>query len=100
NAGQACNSPKRMFVADEIHDEFVAALTRHVEATPVGDPLDEATRMGPMSSVDARDDLDEQVQDAAGKGATIHTGGHPLDRAGAFYAPTVITGITPDMRAW
>ncbi|WP_068264779.1 NAD-dependent succinate-semialdehyde dehydrogenase [Janibacter limosus] len=100
NAGQACNSPKRMFVADEIHDEFVAALTRHVEATPVGDPLDEATRMGPMSSVEARDDLDEQVQDAAGKGATIHTGGHPLDRAGAFYAPTVITGITPDMRAW
>jgi succinate-semialdehyde dehydrogenase/glutarate-semialdehyde dehydrogenase len=56
--------------------------------------------MGPMSSVEARDDLDEQVQDAAGKGATIHTGGHPLDRAGAFYAPTVITGITPDMRAW
>lgn len=100
NAGQACNSPKRMFVADEIHDDFVAALTRHVEGTPVGDPLDEATRMGPMSSVEARDDLDEQVQDAAGKGATIHTGGHPLDRAGAFYAPTVITGITPDMRAW
>lgn len=100
NAGQACNSPKRIFVADEIHDDFVAALTRHVESTPVGDPLDEATRMGPMSSVEARDDLDEQVQDAIAKGASVHTGGHPLDRAGAFYAPTVLTDLTPDMRAW
>lgn len=100
NAGQACNSPKRMFVADDIHDEFVEALTRYVEQTPVGDPLDEATRMGPMSSAPARDDLDEQVQDAVAKGATVHTGGAPLDRPGAFYAPTVLTGITPDMRAW
>lgn len=100
NAGQACNSPKRIFVADEIHDDFVAALTRHVEQMPVGDPLDEATRMGPMSSVEARDDLDEQVQDAIAKGASVRTGGHPLDRAGAFYAPTVLTDLTPDMRAW
>ncbi|KRE36908.1 succinate-semialdehyde dehydrogenase [Janibacter sp. Soil728] len=100
NCGQACNSPKRMFVADAIHDDFVAALTRHVEATVVGDPLDEDTRMGPMSTTQARDDLDEQVQDAVGKGATVHTGGQPVDRAGAFYAPTVLTGITPDMRAW
>lgn len=100
NAGQACNSPKRIFVADGIHDEFLAALTRHVEKTVVGDPLDEATRMGPMSSVQARDDLHEQVQDAVSKGATVHTGGAPHDGPGAFYAPTVLTGITPDMRAW
>src|SRR5699024_4126950 len=100
NSGQACNSPKRMFVADEIHDDFVEALTRHVEKTVVGDPLDEATRMGPMSSAQARDDIDEQVQDAVAKGATLHTGGRPLDRDGVFYAPTVLTGITPDMRAW
>lgn len=100
NAGQACNSPKRMFVADEIHDDFVEALTRYVRETPVGDPLDEATRMGPMSSTQARDDVDELVQDAITKGATVHTGGQPLDRAGAFYAPTVLTGLTRDMRAW
>ena len=100
NSGQACNSPKRIFVADDIHDEFVAALTRHVEGTVVGDPLDESTRMGPMSSMQARDDLDEQVRDAVDKGATLHTGGMPMDRAGAFYAPTVLTDITPEMRAW
>lgn len=100
NSGQACNSPKRMFVADEIHDEFVDKVTEQVAKTVVGDPLDEATRMGPMSSSQARDDLHEQVQDAVTKGATVHTGGAPLERAGAFYAPTVLTGLTPDMRAW
>ncbi|WP_435198427.1 NAD-dependent succinate-semialdehyde dehydrogenase [Janibacter sp. GS2] len=100
NSGQACNSPKRMFVADEIHDEFVAALTRHVEKTVVGDPLEASTRMGPMSSTQARDDLDEQVQDAIAKGATVHTGGKVQDGPGAFYAPTVLTDITPEMRAW
>ncbi len=100
NSGQACNSPKRMFVADEIHDEFVEKLTAEIAGTVVGDPLDDATRMGPLSSTQARDDVHEQVQDAVAKGATLHTGGEPLDRAGAFYAPTVLTGITPDMRAW
>lgn len=100
NSGQACNSPKRMFVADEIHDEFVEKVTEHVARTAVGDPLDEETRMGPMSSAQARDDIHEQVQDAIAKGATVHTGGEPLDGSGAFYAPTVLTGITPDMRAW
>lgn len=100
NSGQACNSPKRMFVADEIHDEFVEKLTAEIAGTVVGDPLDDATRMGPLSSAQARDDVHEQVQDAVAKGATLHTGGEPLDRAGAFYAPTVLTGITPDMRAW
>jgi len=100
NAGQACNSPKRMYVADAIHDEFVEALTREVEAATVGDPTDESTTVGPMSSAQARDDIDEQVRDAIDKGAKVHTGGEPLDGDGYFYAPTVLTGITPDMRAW
>ncbi len=100
NSGQACNSPKRMFVADAIHDEFVEKVTQHVAATVVGDPLDGATRMGPMSSAQARDDVHEQVQDAVTKGAVVHTGGEPLPGDGAFYAPTVLTGITPEMRAW
>ncbi len=100
NCGQACNSPKRMFVADDIHDAFVEALTRAVEGTVVGDPTQEQTRLGPMSSSTARDDLDEQVRDAIAKGATVHTGGAPLDGPGAFYAPTVLTNVTPDMRAW
>ncbi|KNX38718.1 NAD-dependent succinate-semialdehyde dehydrogenase [Luteipulveratus halotolerans] len=100
NCGQACNSPKRMFVADDIYDEFVDRLTAEVEQATVGDPTDETTRVGPMSSTSARDDLHEQVQDAVDHGATVRTGGSPLDRPGAFYAPTVLTDLTPDMRAW
>ncbi|MDE9365688.1 NAD-dependent succinate-semialdehyde dehydrogenase [Luteipulveratus sp. YIM 133132] len=100
NCGQACNSPKRMFVDDAIYDDFVDALTQEVEKATVGDPTDEATRVGPMSSKDARDDLDEQVRDAVSKGATVRTGGKPLDRPGSFYAPTVLTDLTPKMRAW
>lgn len=100
NCGQACNSPKRMFVADDIYDEFVDAFSAEVAKATVGDPTDDATRVGPMSSRDARDRLDEQVQDAVDKGATVRTGGKPLDGSGAFYAPTVLTDLTPQMRAW
>lgn len=100
NCGQACNSPKRMFVADSIYDEFVEKFTAEVENAKVGDPTDDSTRVGPMSSTDARDRLDEQVQDAVGKGVTVRTGGKPLDGPGAFYAPTVLTDLTPQMRAW
>lgn len=53
-----------------------------------------------MSSTDARDRLDEQVQDAVSKRATVYTGGKPLEGSGAFYAPTVLTDLTPQMRAW
>lgn len=100
NCGQACNSPKRMFVADSIYDEFVDKFAAEVENAKVGDPTDDSTRVGPMSSKDARDRLDEQVQDAVSKGATVRAGGKPLDGPGAFYAPTVLTDLTPQMRAW
>ncbi|NHN56802.1 NAD-dependent succinate-semialdehyde dehydrogenase [Calidifontibacter sp. DB0510] len=100
NSGQACNSPKRMFVADAIYDQFVDELTAQVEKLTTGDPADAATRMGPMSSVTARDTLAEQVQDAIDKGATVRTGGKVADGPGAFYPPTVLTDITPEMRAW
>lgn len=100
NCGQACNSPKRMFVADDIYDAFVDALTAEVQAAVVGDPTDETTTVGPMSSMEARDRLDDQVQDAIAKGATVRAGGAAVGGAGAFYQPTVLTELTPDMRAW
>lgn len=100
NAGQACTSPKRIIVLDSVHDEFVAALTAAVEQTVVGDPADPATHMGPLSSTPARDGVVDQVADALAKGATVHTGGTARDGAGAFMEPTVLSGITPEMRAW
>jgi succinate-semialdehyde dehydrogenase / glutarate-semialdehyde dehydrogenase len=100
NSGQACNSPKRFIVLDELYDDFVRGLVEQFEATAVGDPADPDTRMGPLSSVSARDTVVEQIDTAVKQGATLHTGGKPLDRDGAFLAPTVLTDITPDMDAY
>ena len=100
NAGQACNSPKRILVPNAHLDDFVATLTAGVEKQTVGDPLEEGTDIGPLSSEQARTGLLEQINDAVEKGATVHTGGQAIEGDGAFVQPTVLTGITPEMRAW
>src|SRR6202044_4001603 len=65
-----------------------------------GDPTDPATSYGPLSSEQAAVNLMEQIDDAVSKGATVHLGGHRVDGPGAFVEPTVLTGVTPDMRAY
>ncbi|EFD51457.1 MULTISPECIES: aldehyde dehydrogenase family protein [Micrococcus] len=100
NAGQACNSPKRMIVLDEHYDEFVEKLTAAFKDATVGDPREEGTQVGPMSSTSAREDLMELVDDAVSHGAQVRTGGHARAGAGAFMEPTVLTGVTREMRAW
>ncbi|MFM9376772.1 NAD-dependent succinate-semialdehyde dehydrogenase [Gordonia sp. VNK21] len=100
NCGQACNSPKRFIVHEDIYDDFVSGLVAAVSAITVGDPTDPATEVGPLSSVAARDRVIEQVQEAVAQGATLHVGGQPLDGPGAFMAPAVLTGVTPEMAAY
>jgi succinate-semialdehyde dehydrogenase/glutarate-semialdehyde dehydrogenase len=99
NVGQACNSNKRMIVMDNVYDDFVAALVKRATAmTPrkPGDDSDEA--YSPMVSRKAAENLLAQVQDAVSKGATLHVGGS-LGSA-AYFAPAVLTGVTPEMRAY
>lgn len=100
NAGQACNSPKRILVPRAMFDDFVASAKVTIESMTVGDPLDEATRVGPLSSIEARDDAVKQVEKAVSQGATLVTGGKALDRPGAFMEPTLLTGVTRDMDAF
>ncbi|MDN5822291.1 MAG: NAD-dependent succinate-semialdehyde dehydrogenase, partial [Brachybacterium sp.] len=100
NAGQACNSPKRIFVPAAKLEAFVATVVAAFEAATLGDPLDESVDVGPLSSVGARDTVVEQVATAVRQGATLHTGGQPLDRDGAFMQPAVLTGVTPEMDAY
>jgi succinate-semialdehyde dehydrogenase/glutarate-semialdehyde dehydrogenase len=101
NVGQACNSNKRMIVMDNIYDDFVAALVKRAAAmTPraPGDDSDEA--YSPMVSRKAAENLLAQVQDAVSKGATLHVGGSLVGDKGAYFAPAVLTGVTPEMRAY
>ncbi len=100
NGGQACNAAKRMIIADGVYDDFLGEFTKAMAAQVTGDPTDPGVNYGPLSSEQAARNLMEQVQDAISKGATVHTGGKRVDRPGAFIEPTVLSGVTPDMRAF
>ena len=101
NVGQACNSNKRMIVMDHIYDAFVSGLVARASAMrPRLDGGSESAEYSPMVSRRAAEGLLEQVRDAVDKGATLHTGGALAEGPGAFFAPAVLTGVTPDMRAY
>lgn len=91
NAGQACNSNKRMIVMADLYDDFVAELTALATAA-------QAPRT--LSSRRAAETVHAQVQDAVEKGATLHAGGVLSAGPDAHYSPAVLTGVTPEMRAW
>ncbi|MGW7431714.1 NADP-dependent succinic semialdehyde dehydrogenase [Streptomyces sp. NPDC054861] len=100
NNGQSCIAAKRFIVHQDVYDDFAERFTAAMSALTVGDPLDESTDVGPLATEQGRADLEELVDDAVGKGATVLCGGgRPEDRPrGWFYRPTVLTGIAPAMR--
>lgn len=100
NAGQACNSPKRLIVPNAQLDAFVSAVVEVFRQARLGDPLDEHTDVGPLSSVAARDAVEAQVARAAEQGATVHIGGAATGDQGAFLEPAVLTGVTQEMDAY
>jgi succinate-semialdehyde dehydrogenase/glutarate-semialdehyde dehydrogenase len=100
NGGQACNASKRMIVADGIYDDFLREFTAAMSSYVTGDPTDPATSYGPLSSEQAARNLMAQIDDAVSKGATVHIGGHRIDGPGAFVEATVLSGVTPGMRAY
>jgi succinate-semialdehyde dehydrogenase/glutarate-semialdehyde dehydrogenase len=93
NNGQSCIAAKRFIVAEPIADKFEREFASRMEALKVGDPFDEKTELGPLSTADGVSDLDHDVQATIRAGARVLTGGKPLDRPGNFYAPTVLTNI-------
>lgn len=93
NNGQSCIAAKRFIVHDKIYDAFLKRFVAAVAAVKVGDPTDEATELGPQATSAIRDQLDEQVKASVAVGAKVATGGKKLDRAGYYYAPTVLTDI-------
>jgi lactaldehyde dehydrogenase/glycolaldehyde dehydrogenase len=101
NCGQVCTCNERTFVHRSIHDEFVRRLIVKVGAMKVGDPLDEASEMGPKVSQAEWDKVKAFVDSAVEAGAKLEVGGgkpHGMDSAdGYWFAPTVLTGVTNDM---
>jgi succinate-semialdehyde dehydrogenase/glutarate-semialdehyde dehydrogenase len=100
NAGQACNAAKRIIVVGDQYDEFVDQFTAIMSTLQPGDPTDPNTVFGPLSSEKAAEGLMSQINDAVEKGATLRTGGKRVDRPGAFVEATVLTDVTPEMRAY
>jgi succinate-semialdehyde dehydrogenase/glutarate-semialdehyde dehydrogenase len=96
--GQSCIAAKRFIVVEPIADEFIRRFVEAMDALVVGDPLDPATEVGPIVSEAQRDQLVRQVEDARSQGATVHTRKASFSGPGWYLAPTVLTGITPDMR--
>jgi succinate-semialdehyde dehydrogenase/glutarate-semialdehyde dehydrogenase len=99
NGGQSCIAAKRFVVHADVADEFLDRFVKEVESLTVGDPMDEATQVGPQARTDLMEELHEQVQASVDAGATLVTGGEPLDREGAFYPPTVLTDVPEDCPA-
>ncbi|MEU7632847.1 NAD-dependent succinate-semialdehyde dehydrogenase [Nocardia sp. NPDC049220] len=100
NTGQSCVAAKRFFVQRDLYDGFVGGLADALGHLRLGDPLDESTTLGPLSSEQAVEDLEELVQEALDKGATAVVGGHRASRPGAYFEATVLTGVTKNMRAF
>jgi succinate-semialdehyde dehydrogenase/glutarate-semialdehyde dehydrogenase len=100
NSGQACIAAKRVIVPEDIYEPFVEGLKQAFGTFTPGDPTDPGTSLAPLSSERAAQDLHAQIQDAIEKGATVVTGGGRPDHPGAFVEPTILTDVTPDMRAY
>jgi succinate-semialdehyde dehydrogenase/glutarate-semialdehyde dehydrogenase len=98
NNGQSCIAGKRFIVHADVYDEFAGQFAAKMGALVVGDPMDEATEVGPLATASGRDEVAELVDDAVAKGAEVLVGGSPLDGPGWFYSPTVLAALTDDMR--
>jgi len=100
NAGQVCTAAKRFIIHEAVADKFLEKYTEAFRQVKMGDPLDESTTLGPLSSKDAVETLTKQVDEAVKNGATLHYGGKPVDHKGNFFEPTILTNITRDNPAY
>jgi succinate-semialdehyde dehydrogenase / glutarate-semialdehyde dehydrogenase len=96
NMGEACTAANRFLVDAEVAEEFAARLAERLAALTVGDGLDAGVDVGPLIDQAARDKVLTLTGDALDRGATIVTGGKPVDGPGYFVQPTVLTNVTPD----
>ena len=97
NAGQTCVCANRVYVQSSIKDKFLAIFKQKVEALKVGNGMTEGVNIGPLINQDAMDKVEQLLEDAVNKGATVVTGGKKHSASDLSFEPTIITGITDDM---
>lgn len=95
-----CTAAKRFILHEKIADAFLDKLTQAFQAVKIGDPLDESTKLGPLSSKEAQETLTKQVNEAVKNGATLKLGGKPVQGEGSFFEPTILTDIARDNPAY
>lgn len=100
NAGQVCTCPERIFVHEDVHDDFVSKAKQRMSDLQVGDPLDDNTDYGAIINQTQLHSIDNKVQEAIKNGADLVLGGHKLDRAGFFYEPTILDNVKKDDSAF
>jgi len=97
NSGQSCIAAKRFILVGDAYEKFLPAFTEKVKELKSGDPLDEATDIGPLARTDLAEKLERQVKDSVEKGAQLLMGG---ERNRAYYEPTILTNVEPGMPAF
>ena len=102
NSGQVCVTPNRIFVQASIYDEFMKRFSEKVKAIKVGFGKDQGVTMGPVINLHARERIQSLVDDAVSKGAKLSFGGIPegMPEGSSFMNPTVLEGVTPEMRCF
>ena len=100
NGGQSCIAGKRFIVLAQVRKAFERALVEKMQAYRMDDPRKPETKLGPLQSIDARDEIHDQVAKSLAAGARLLTGGQVPERPGAWYPPTVLTDVRPGMPAY
>ncbi|MCC0029254.1 MAG: NAD-dependent succinate-semialdehyde dehydrogenase [Brucellaceae bacterium] len=98
NAGQTCVCANRLYVQSGVYDEFAEKLAKKVQQLKVGDGFGDGVTTGPIIDKNGLAKIEDHVSDAVSKGAKVVTGGKPSDKGGLFYEPTLLTGVTKDMK--
>jgi succinate-semialdehyde dehydrogenase / glutarate-semialdehyde dehydrogenase len=100
NTGQSCIAAKRFLIADQIYDEFLNQFAARMRAFKVGDPMDEATEIGPLATEHILQGVHDQVQKTIAAGAKLLTGGNRIQSPGFFYEPTVLVNVPKESPAY
>src|SRR5207302_9256979 len=99
NNGQSCIAAKRFIIHRDAAEEFTRGFVDGMRALRIGDPMDDATQIGPLATEPIRDDLQRQLDESVASGARVACGGRRVENTGWYFEPTILTDAPPDAPA-